>query len=179
MTTHVQQTLPFPWRGGRQCNLQLLIRSWICAPGRPTHYGWVDRGSVEYKVCPTLLHMARSGNRTPDLLILSPVPCPRGHMLSSATSEFHFLVSKIIPEFSNAENSLLPFLRYTIRTDQYRYTEWIKFLKESWIPDWNTVYGNELYDHYADPNENVNLAVNSSYSTIVDGLSQKLQNGWR
>ena len=72
-----------------------------------------------------------------------------------------------------------PFLRYTIRTDQYRYTQWIKFLKRSWTPDWNTVYGNELYDHYADPNENVNLAVDSSYSTIVDDLSQKLQNGWR
>ena len=32
MTTHVQQTLPFPWQGGRQCRLQLLIQPWICAP---------------------------------------------------------------------------------------------------------------------------------------------------
>ena len=37
-------------RGGdRQCNLQPLIQPWICAPG--THYGWVDRGTVEYEVC--------------------------------------------------------------------------------------------------------------------------------
>ena len=36
------------------------IDPWICAPG--THYGWVDRGSVEYEVCPTLLHMASTGN---------------------------------------------------------------------------------------------------------------------
>ena len=49
MTTHVQQTLPFPWRGGRQCSLQpALIQPWICASG--THYGWVDQGSVEYEV---------------------------------------------------------------------------------------------------------------------------------
>ena len=65
MTAHVQQTLRFPWQGRRQCKLQLLIQPWICAPG--THYGWVDQGSVEHEVCPTLLHMASTGNRTPDL----------------------------------------------------------------------------------------------------------------
>ena len=59
--------------------LQLLIQPWLCALG--THYGWVDRGSVEYEVCPTLLHMANTGNRTLDLLILSPMPYPLGHML--------------------------------------------------------------------------------------------------
>ena len=31
-----------------------------CAPG--THYGWMNRGSVEYEVCLTLLHMANTGN---------------------------------------------------------------------------------------------------------------------
>ena len=79
MTTHAQQTLPFPWQSGRQCSLQLLIKPWVCAPG--THYGWVDQGSVEYKVCSTLLHMTSTGNRTKDLLILSPMPYPLGHML--------------------------------------------------------------------------------------------------
>ena len=64
MTSHVQQTLPFPWQGGCQCNLQLLIQPWICGPG--THYVWVGQGSVEYDVCLTLLHMASTGNRTTD-----------------------------------------------------------------------------------------------------------------
>ena len=63
MTTHVQQTLPFPWQGGHQCSLQLLIQPWTSAPG--THYGWVDRGSMEYEVYPTLLHMASTGNPRP------------------------------------------------------------------------------------------------------------------
>ena len=54
-----------------QFDVKVLIQPWICAPG--THYGWVDQGSVEYEVCPTLLHMASTGNRTPDLLILSPI----------------------------------------------------------------------------------------------------------
>ena len=78
MTTQVQQTLPFPWPGGHQCSLQLLIQPWIGAPG--THYSWMDRGSVEYE-CPTLLHMASNGNRTPEHLILSPTPYPLCHML--------------------------------------------------------------------------------------------------
>ena len=69
----------FPLAVGTYGSLQLSIQPWICAPG--THYGWVDRGSVVYKVCPTLLHMASTGNRTLDLLILSPTPYPLGHML--------------------------------------------------------------------------------------------------
>ena len=60
-------------------SLQLLIQSSICAPS--THYGWVDRGSVQYEVCPTLLHMVSTGNQTPDLLISSPMAYPLGHML--------------------------------------------------------------------------------------------------
>ena len=39
-----------------------------------THYCWVHRGSVEWEVCPTLLHVTSSGNWTLDLLILSPTP---------------------------------------------------------------------------------------------------------
>ena len=42
MTTHVQQTLPFPWQGGRQCSLQLLIQPWIYASGVPCTAGWTE-----------------------------------------------------------------------------------------------------------------------------------------
>ena len=36
---------------------------------------------MEYEVCLTLLHMASTENRTPNLLILSPTPYLLGHML--------------------------------------------------------------------------------------------------
>ena len=62
------------------------IQPWICAPG--IRYCWVDQGSVEYEVCPTLLHMASTRNRTPDLLILSPTTYPLGHMLHTFTLVF-------------------------------------------------------------------------------------------
>ena len=43
-------------------NFQIFV-----PPG--THYCWVCRGSMEWEVCPTLLHTTSSGNQTPDLLI--------------------------------------------------------------------------------------------------------------
>ena len=46
-----------------------------------THHCWVDRGSMEWKVCLTLLHMTSSGNGTSDLLTLSLTPYPLVHML--------------------------------------------------------------------------------------------------
>ena len=78
MCLHMFFRLYLPWQRAHT-SLQLLIQPWICAPG--THYGWVDQGSVDYKVCPALLHMDNTGNQTPDPLILSPTPYPLGHML--------------------------------------------------------------------------------------------------
>ena len=78
MTTHVLQTLPFPWYGGCQFSQQLLIQLWICAPG--THYGWVDQGSVEYEVYPTPLHMTNTKNLPSDLLTFSLMSYPLGHV---------------------------------------------------------------------------------------------------
>ena len=44
----------------------------------------MDQGSVEYQVFLTLVHMTSTENRAPDLLILSPVPYPVGHLLPVA-----------------------------------------------------------------------------------------------
>ena len=78
MWLHICFRFYCPWQWAHS-SLQLLIQPWICTPG--THYGWMDRGSVEYEVCQTLLHTASTGNQTPGLLILSPIPYPLGHML--------------------------------------------------------------------------------------------------
>ena len=76
--TEVVRVAIQPWEL-RMSSLQLLIQPWISAPG--THYGWVGRDRAVHRVCPTLLHMVRTGNQNPDLLILSPIPNPLGHML--------------------------------------------------------------------------------------------------
>ena len=55
----------------------------------PIIVGWT--ASSECKVCLTLLHMASTGNRTPDLVILSPTPNPLGHMLTYPVQDIYLI----------------------------------------------------------------------------------------
>ncbi|XP_065833661.1 iduronate 2-sulfatase-like [Oscarella lobularis] len=69
---------------------------------------------------------------------------------------------------------------YSMRTDRYRYTEWVRFKGDpDYVPDWSVSRGVELYDHTIDPEENINLASRSSYKNVVDQLSKELRAGWR
>jgi iduronate 2-sulfatase len=54
---------------------------------------------------------------------------------------------------------------YSIRTEQYRYTEWNDSEK-----------GRELYDHLTDPQELVNLAQIEGHDSIMDTLAKQLHN---
>ncbi len=60
---------------------------------------------------------------------------------------------------------------YTMRTDRYRYTEWIEPGKAP--------VGVELYDYKTDPEGNVNIAVKPENKKLVDSLSKKLHSGWK
>ncbi|MDH7601135.1 MAG: sulfatase [Armatimonadota bacterium] len=60
---------------------------------------------------------------------------------------------------------------YSIRTDRYRYTEWLDRSK--------TPVGIELYDHAVDPGENVNLANRTDYRHIAKELAEMLRRGWK
>lgn len=75
---------------------------------------------------------------------------------------------------------------YSIRTDRYRYTEWVQRPR----PDNTTtapaanpmngkIVGFELYDHQADPDENVNLAGQPEFKETVAELSRQLHAGWK
>jgi hypothetical protein len=71
--------------------------------------------------------------------------------------------------------------RYTMRTDRYRYTEWVGWNGTSLSPIWSELRASELYDHAndtgawtdADKYENVNLATTTDKG-VVAGLSKKL-----
>ncbi|HNT34311.1 MAG TPA: DUF4976 domain-containing protein, partial [bacterium] len=60
---------------------------------------------------------------------------------------------------------------YTMRTERYRYTEWIQ--------DKTSLVGTELYDHILDPDENVNCAAEPDKSELVKQLSAALHAGWK
>ena len=69
---------------------------------------------------------------------------------------------------------------YTMRTDRFRYTEWPAFTgAPQYKPDWNKLFGVELYDHSTDPEENVNVAHKKEYQDMVKTLSKELHDGWR
>jgi len=57
----------------------------------------------------------------------------------------------------------------SMKTDQYRYTEWTDKQGKQ--------VARMLFDHQADPHENVNIAENSEHQELVKTLSQQLDNG--
>ena len=70
---------------------------------------------------------------------------------------------------------------YSIRTDLYRYTEWLRWNGTILKADWSQVVGVELYDHSGDEDisfdnyENINVADQPTYSTIRNQLHQQLK----
>ena len=65
---------------------------------------------------------------------------------------------------------------YAIRTDQYRYVEWYKWNKEEKIK--GEYLSNELFDHFVDPQENINIASKSENKKTVKLLSEQLKKSW-
>ncbi|XP_078602080.1 iduronate 2-sulfatase-like isoform X1 [Branchiostoma floridae x Branchiostoma japonicum] len=82
-------------------------------------------------------------------------------------------------------NSDLPHLKdiqymgYSMRTEQYRYTEWVTFNPNTFKPDFDRVAARELYLHDTDELEDHNVAGKSEYRHLVTQLSQQLRKGWR
>jgi iduronate 2-sulfatase len=68
---------------------------------------------------------------------------------------------------------------YSIRTSQYRYTEWPSHPAPAYTPNWDGRSSPELYDHQVDPEENRNRAFFPGYSQIADTLADMLRAGWR
>jgi arylsulfatase A-like enzyme len=62
---------------------------------------------------------------------------------------------------------------YSMRTDRYRLNRWVR------LGDPGEVVALELYDHEADPDENVNVAGDPARAEVVRRLTLELQAGWR
>lgn len=60
---------------------------------------------------------------------------------------------------------------YSMRTDRYRYTEWL-------TRDKGELVATELYDHLEDPDENVNLAPEAD-KELLEQLHRQLHAGWK
>ena len=62
---------------------------------------------------------------------------------------------------------------YSMRTDRYRFTVWVG------RNDHSKVDAVELYDHQADPQENVNIARVPTHAELVNRLMEQWREGWR
>lgn len=64
---------------------------------------------------------------------------------------------------------------YSVINNRYRYTEWVQFNHDKCIPLWNITISEELYDHLADPAENLNIAERYEMSYIIRSLKKALR----
>ncbi|MBM4024787.1 MAG: sulfatase [Planctomycetes bacterium] len=67
----------------------------------------------------------------------------------------------------------VPCMGYTMRTDQFRYTEWRR------RNDPAQVVARELYDHRRNRDENENLAGQAIHARLVEELAAQLKAGWQ
>ena len=86
------------------------------------------------------------------------------------------------PRFSAREHDE-SVMGYSIRVDQYRFTEWYHFDRTTATPNFTDIWGTELYSHTETTelfnDENINLAQNKDMQDRVKSLRKMLQDGWR
>jgi len=63
---------------------------------------------------------------------------------------------------------------YSMRTEQYRYTVWLKNFTSDQVYSSDKVYAKELYDYVKDPLEKVNVSDDKKYVAIAADLDKKM-----
>ncbi len=124
-------------------------------------------------IYPTLCEMA--GFEIPEHLqgsSLTPLlKNPDAEWKTAAYSQY------LLGRFPPNDGDLTERMGYTIRTDKYRYVEWYLWNKKDQVR--GKLIGTELFDHFIDPEENKNLAMETEHLKTVKLLSEKLESGWR
>jgi arylsulfatase A-like enzyme len=83
---------------------------------------------------------------------------------------------------AGVERTDFAYMGYSVRTSQWRYTEWAKWNGKTLAPDWDKLAGVELYDHAADPPHDSKISfeqfenknVVDDYPDVVKKLSKQL-----
>lgn len=81
------------------------------------------------------------------------------------------------PQINSDEPRLedIKIMGYSIRTNRYRYTEWIGFNSKTFEKIWHKNFGTELYDYVLDPSETNNLHLKPEYNSIKIQLHRQLR----
>jgi arylsulfatase A-like enzyme len=108
----------------------------------------------------------------PTLADLAGLPLP-GHLEGIS---FKPLLSDPKRSWKTAAFSQYPrrkLMGYSMRTDRYRFTVWVS------RDDHSKVDAIELYDHQADPQENLNIAKSPANTEVVKRLMDQWRRGWQ
>eukprot|EP00756_Hemistasia_phaeocysticola_P024699 Hpha_TRINITY_DN15963_c0_g5::TRINITY_DN15963_c0_g5_i1::g.74487::m.74487/K01136/IDS; iduronate 2-sulfatase len=79
---------------------------------------------------------------------------------------------------TECSHSDIDVMGYSIRSDNWRYTEWVGWDKEKLLPQWTTVKGVELYNHTGDYGTSIDRAtptVNLHKDPSLESVVTKLQ----
>jgi arylsulfatase A-like enzyme len=85
---------------------------------------------------------------------------------------------------TQVESDKFEAMGYSIRSDRWRYTLWVKWDGSALAPIWDQVVGEELYDHQGDDGrdtdafENVNL-LDDAHADVRAQMKASLMVGWR
>jgi arylsulfatase A-like enzyme len=77
------------------------------------------------------------------------------------------------PRPGNSATGGIPLMGYSMRTERYRFTVWLH------RDDPGKVADIELYDHQADPQENLNVAKSPAHRELVEQLMAQWRGGWQ
>lgn len=83
------------------------------------------------------------------------------------------------PDSDQPHTSDTTIMGYSVRTDRFRFTAWLRFDNITYQPDWDHIVAEELYDHKIDPSEDRNLVGKGSYARKRKALFGVLRGGWR
>jgi len=150
------------------------------------HGGWCKHTNVENDTNAPLLIAApglkTAGKRTdalaefvdiyPTLAELCGLPLP-SHLEGMSLAPVLRDSSASVKTAAFSQYPREKFMGYSMRTDRYRFTRWVE------KADHTKVDAVELYDHQADPQENVNIAADPKNAELVAGLTEQWLKGWK
>ncbi|MEM6365699.1 MAG: sulfatase [Planctomycetota bacterium] len=148
------------------------------------HNGWCKQTNFEIDTCTPLIISAPNSNANGnscdslvELIDIYPTLCDLAEISIPDSVEGVTIKALLDDASANVKDASFSQFRrrqngreyvgYAMRTERYRYVEW----RDRTLA---TRMARELYDHHTDPQEDINIAVDSSNDDLLDRLSEKL-----
>lgn len=158
---------------GKHTNYEQATKSplIIVAPGLKS--GQTKSMTEFVDVFPTLCELA--GGTVPTYLDgKSLVPLMKNNKVSVkeyAMSQYSRKMEKVDIKVEEEKGKVMG---YSMRTEQFRYTVWLKNFTSDQVYSCDKVYAKELYDYVKDPFEKVNVVADNKYVSISADLDKKM-----